>query len=88
MNTFTQNIPKYITCKKPKPIQFNTTKDLLCLREINRFEEYGKFSHFAKSNNDIIAIYDYGFSWFVIGHIKNIQDIDLPLWEGPQYREG
>ena len=83
-NLFIKHIPNYITCEPPAPVDFNTTDELLKIVRV--YKVYEKFSHFVKSDNMIMAIYDDGYEWTVAGTVKNPDSVNLPLWEGVKYR--
>lgn len=82
MNEFRQHFPSSCDFDNPKEIKFSTTEELLNLDAVSSWKEKNKFSHFAISNNSLMAIFDEGYRWWVIGYIKYPENVDLPKWEG------
>lgn len=68
-------------------IEFSTGKELLSNSFFDRWRTQDNFSHFVKSDNMIMAIFDKGFFWWVIGSVTNNHFIDdIPEWDGGRYR--
>ena len=88
MNEFTQHIPAFVDVgREPPPsFEFDTLDELLSNEVVKRYGKGKDFSHFALSDNYLMEISDSGFHWWVVGYIKNPDDIDLPKWEGWKYR--
>lgn len=90
LNRFKQHIPNFVDVDNPPEwIEFKTTEDLLSIATVTQWAKpmNGKpFSHFAMSDNRLIAIYDYGFHWWVVGYIEHPLMIDLPQWNGWKYQ--
>lgn len=82
MNSFRQHIPAFVEVDKPKEVEFKTTEELLSIPAVLNYVDK-TFSHFAKSENYLMAIYENGNRWWVVGYIKNPEDIDLPIWSAP-----
>lgn len=82
MNKFTQHIPSFIETDLPPPsFEFETTEQLLNHELVKRYID-DKFSHFAMSGNTLMRISDDGYSWWVVGYIKEPDKVDLPQWDG------
>ena len=87
MNRFVQHVPSFVyTDEKPLTGEFESTKDLLSLDVVKRYGNSDDFSHFAIGDNCLMEISDDGFKWWVVGYIKNPDDVDLPQWDGGKYR--
>lgn len=84
MNGFIQHIPTFVETTPAAWIDFKTTQDLLSLGCIQRYS-FQIGSWFVMSGNLLMQISQEGFHWWVIGHVRNPLDIDLPQWEGPKY---
>ena len=86
MNKFVQHIPSFVDHRGETPAaDFETTEELLNLEVVKRYI-HEDFSHFALSDNCLMAVSDDGFKHWVVGFIKNAGDIDLPQWEGWKFR--
>ena len=86
MNQFKRHFPNFVDIsEKPEWIDFETTDDLLGLYVVRKFENDRNFSHFAISGNILMAVYNDGLEWWVVGFIKDPSTIDLPKWE-PKYK--
>lgn len=53
--------------------------------QVARFRNGNQFYRFSISENTLMAEYDRGYEWWVIGYIKDPSQIDLPKWE-PKHR--
>jgi hypothetical protein len=85
-NWFLQHIPHFVDCSRsPQRIPFKTTRELLNLDVVRGYKGTG-FSHFAMSDNDLMAISDNGHSWWVVGHVGDPSVVDLPQWDGGRYK--
>jgi hypothetical protein len=84
MNHFKQHVPSFIdNGYKRVEFEFKTTADLLNSAVVKKYVEPG--SYFVKSDNCLMVVTDNGFHWWVIGYIKNPQDVELPEWDGVKY---
>lgn len=82
MNSFRQHIPSGVDISgTPQEYQFETTEELLRLEVVLRFSQDSNFSHFAKSDNCLMAISDGGSSWWVVGFIADPASVNLPQWD-------
>ena len=84
MNNIMQHIPSFVDVDPAASIEFETTKDLLKLPMVKQYEKEG--SLFAINTNHLMVINDNGFSWWVIGRIKDISNVDLPQWSGWKFK--
>ncbi len=76
-----QHIPAFITGIKPKTVNFKTQDDLLNIDFVKQ-KIIEKFFQFSISGNILMAEYDNGEYYFVIGYLKHIENtpLNLPLW--------
>lgn len=87
MNSFRQHIPGFARDGREPPepvIPFETTADLLALEIVQRYKG-PTFSHFAMSENHLMAISDDGYSWWVVGFVADPSAVDLPQWDGGKH---
>lgn len=71
---------------KDGKIPFDTTEELLKIQSVKQWENHLNFSHFAISNNCLMAVLKDGFEWWVIGYVGNPELVDLPKWDGGKYK--
>lgn len=89
---FKQHIPNCVDLsRKPAPIEFNTLEELLSIPTVkSSMDSYdGRvFSYFAISDSHLMAVYNDGYRWWVVGSIygDDIPSLNLPKWE-PRYTE-
>jgi len=83
MNRFKKHIPPFVDVDiLPDWIEFETTEDLLKIKDVEIYNEIKDFSHFAVEEDCLLAISDEGFHWWVIGFIEKPEEVNLPKWEG------
>lgn len=88
-NWFRQHIPNFVdVVDAPSKIPFNTAEELLALEVVHRHRAYPGFYHFALSDCRLMAIYDLGFRWWVVGYVGNPGPLApyLPKWDRGRYR--
>lgn len=87
MNEFKPYIPRYIDIRDvPERIfLFEDVQQLLKSDLFQNFTKEEHFSHFCMSEYYLMAIYNEGFKWRVVGTIKDSTNIDLPKWDGGRY---
>lgn len=87
MNTFTQHVPRFVDTRgcNVVPIPFKTVQTLYDIPHVKLFYKRPDFSHFALSEHHLMAVLDSGYMWWVVGFIKDPDDVDLPQWEGAVY---
>lgn len=84
VNSFRQHIPPFVEVdRRPAPIPFTTVDELLALEVVQRCKDEA-FSHFALSDNALMAVSDDGYKWWVVGFIAQPEQVDLPTWK-PRY---
>jgi hypothetical protein len=88
MGTIKQHIPNFVSGFDPVTTEFETLDELLSLDFVKRFND-GDNSFYRFSVNDystrvhLMAEYDEGRKWWVVGYIYGIakDDIGLPQWK-------
>lgn len=89
---FHRHIPNFIGVdprELDKTFSFNTTDELLAIEFVALFRsDIGKhkFSHFALAERHLVAVYDDGFWWWVVGDVSDPAQVQLPQWAGGKYR--
>ena len=90
MNKFIQHIPGFVDVNEPaKEIEFETTEDLLAIDVVKQWTKPmdGKpFSHFAMSENCLMAMHDDSFHWWAVGFVGDPDSVDLPKWTGERFK--
>lgn len=93
MNKIKQYRPGYFYGFENQEIIFNTEKELLEIDFVKNFSNEPNFFHFAistinkKRKDDktekhyLIAVYENGSTWWVVGTLDNVIDLEIPLWE-------
>jgi hypothetical protein len=85
MNSITQHLPAYVEGFENVTVEFNDDDSLVSIPFVRRFSELKDFSHFAVSDNCLMAIYKDGFEWWVVGYIKEPWRLKLRKWDGAKY---
>jgi hypothetical protein len=85
MNSIRQYRPAYFEGFENETVDFSTTYELINIPFVKNFA-FGNFSHYAISDNCLMAIYDNGFEHWVVGFIKNPKSVKLPKWKGWKFR--
>jgi len=87
LNRFTQYIPAFVDARggKPYSIEFRTTEELIALKVVQRYIR-DDFSHFAMSDEHLMAVSDDGFVHVVVGRIQYPKLVDLPPWDEWKFR--
>lgn len=81
MNKIKQYRPAFIDCEDDnKEIIFNTTEELLGIDFVKNFSQNGNFYKYSISENHLMAEYENGYEWWVIGYINNPKEVNLPKW--------
>jgi len=84
MNTIRQYRPAFFEGFENETVEFSTDEELINIPFVKNFSN-DKFSHYAVSDNHLMAIYDDGFEWWVIGTIQCPASVKLPKWNGGKY---
>jgi len=88
VNKFQEHIADYaVDGQGPAPVfEFKTTEDLLALEIVKRYSSEKGHEHFCISDNRLMQIKDDSLYWWVVGSIKNPNEVDLPKWYGGKYK--
>lgn len=84
MNTIRQYRPAFFEGFENELVEFSTDEELINIPFVKNFLN-DKFSHYSVSDNHLMAIYDDGFEWGVIGTIQYPALVKLPKWDGGKY---
>lgn len=84
VNSIRQYFPTYFDGFKPAVVVFETTDELLRIPFVSKFRDGTDFSRFSISDGILMAEYNGGKTWWVVGAIAVPSEIALPLW-GPVY---
>ena len=85
MNTIRQYRPAFFEGFENETVEFSTDEELVKIPFVKNFSHYN-FSHYAVSDSCLMAIYDDGFEWWVIGTIQYPASVKLPRWNGGKFR--
>lgn len=86
---FRQHVPGYVDGVDPADFDFAGKEGLLAHPEVARWtqDDYtgkGPFSGFALSRHGeetlLMATYDEGLHWWVVGYLTDAAGLDLPAW--------
>jgi hypothetical protein len=76
-----QHIPGCVdTGEDPKVAHFNNTHELLCVPWVKHWSEDPKFFRYSMSDECLMAEFDGGKEWWVIGNIDHPKGVYLPKW--------
>lgn len=85
MNRITQHRPAYVEGLENTTVEFDDYESLVRIPFVKQFAEITGFSHFAISDNALMAVYKEGFEWWVIGHIADPGAVKIKKWDGGKY---
>lgn len=80
MNKFRQHLPGFVE-EDPYEFEFETQDELLNHPGIKKWTENPKFTCFAVSDSDLVAVFDNNKEWWVVGHIANPSNLNFPNWD-------
>lgn len=81
-----RHIPNFVDMdeEEPETVKFSTVKELLEIPFVKSFSD-GDFHKFSIADDEsdplLIAEYNEGRKWYVVGHIDNISNLDLSEWK-------
>lgn len=86
MNEFIFHLPSFGEGREREFFTFYTTEELLDNPGVKRwsknlFGENKPFYQYSIADGSLMAEFCEGTEWFVIGHIKNPNDVLLPKWK-------
>lgn len=83
MKTFKKHIPN--ACKDGNELdeinEFNSLEELLEIPYVKKQTDRKTFYRYSLSENHLMAEYESGYNWWVLGFINDISNLDLPKWE-------
>ena len=83
MNKIKQYFPGFFEGFKSEVNEFETTKDLLNIPWIKKWESDKNFYKWMLSGNALMAILENGQKGHVVGFIEASETIELPEWHKP-----
>lgn len=83
MNTITQYRPNYFDGFDIKTESFESIKQLTNIPWVKSFSTSPTFHRFSTSNFYLMAEYDSGTRWYIVGLFK-LPEVRLPTWEPKQ----
>jgi len=86
MPTIRRHVPNCVDMDDEcNPIEFSTVEELLDISFVKSFKDYDDFHKFSIADRfngpSLMAEYNKGKKWWVIGHIDDASSIDLPDWK-------
>lgn len=79
-NKFIQHMPSYVEADRFE-YAFDKQEELLNHPWIKEWSKDEGFHRYSLSNQLLIAEFEQGKKWWVLGYIKHPEYIDLPVWE-------
>ena len=84
MNRIRQHRPAFVTGFENEVVKFNTTEELLEIEFVKNFSRNDNFCRYSLSTSlgrgALMAEYEDGYEWWVIGHLDNTEEVNLPKW--------
>lgn len=78
---FEAHVPNFVDLdKNPEPVAFENKDELLELFDVKKFSREKGFNHFARAGEHLMAIFDDGKRWFVVGRLSSHDGLDLSDW--------
>ena len=87
---FIQCVPAFVDHVTPSKVEFSTFEELTESEVVSRYkhEDFVEFVMSNKSNNNVLmAIYDDGYRWSVVGYISDFDCSEIKKWDGGKYRD-
>lgn len=86
INRFRPHYPRSVDAPSQiTEIDFNTIDDLVQFDFVKSFTEDTHFDCFRKSDDLLMAIYNDGYKWLVVGYIEAPNLLELPEWDHGKY---
>lgn len=66
--------------------QFSTTDELLAVPFVANYVTYANFHRFSVSRDSqplLMAEYEDGKVWYVVGYLDSLDGVNLPTWHSP-----
>jgi len=80
MNRIRQHRPAFVTGFENEVVKFNTAEELLEIEFVKNFSRNDNFYRYSLGSGALMAEYEDGYEWWVIGHIDNAEEVNLPMW--------
>lgn len=80
MNEIEQYRPGFFDGFENKVIKFSSVGELEKIPFVSSFAALDGFCGFAIGGNKLMAVYDGGCEWWVVGTLKKPDGVDLPKW--------
>jgi len=84
MATITQYFPAFFSGFTQAVVTFSNLEELVNIPFVRKFairDDNNKFSGFAIWDERLMAIYNDGEDWYVVGNIEGLKSSILPEWE-------
>lgn len=86
MPHFRRHIPGFVEYHSHR-LEFDYADTADLLQQIRaKLPPPGRPRTLAIHDNTLIAVYDDGFDWWVLGFVSHPEDLDIPRWDGGKYR--
>jgi hypothetical protein len=86
MNEIREHVPQFVEGVTPRRVEFEMLEQLLAIPWVAEFRDLRTTGHlfyrFSKSGGKLMVECDKGDWWWVVGHIKHPELVDLPEWHG------
>lgn len=79
MNKLFVHVPTFVETDKYPTYEFDSVEELLQLKYVKRFIDSG--DHLEIHGRTLMSVSESKLKWWVIGHLKSTQGIDLPKWK-------
>ena len=84
MPVIRQHRPAFFEGWENEVVNFNTVEELLAIPFVKNFSDQPNFDKYSISKSDmgdmLMAEYDGGLIWWVVGHLKEAEDLQIPVW--------
>ena len=80
-NRIKQYRPAFFTGYENETVEFTSTEELLEIGFVKNFSRNDNFYRYSLSDNALMAEYEDGRKWWVVGYIGYPSKVSLPKWE-------
>lgn len=84
---FVQHVPSFVDHVDPTRAEIADLESLLklpCVAQWTKGMDGHKFSHWARSDECLMAVYGDNTAWWVVGYVTEIEKLGLPVWNPPK----
>lgn len=87
-----QHIPNFVSGIEPETAEFTNLVELLSIPFVARFRDDYSFEHYAVSTHEpsddwlLMAVYDAGHRWWVVGYMDGLPPEEMIQWRPPEER--